>query len=396
MKRIWIVTELFYPEETSTSYILAKVANRLVKDAEVGVICGPEQYDSTREIKPDASFAPDERITILRQSAFKLNKNRLTSRLLRQIVLSVKMTVALLRRIHRGDNILIVTNPAPLMMLAAMVKRWKKNKLFVLVHDVFPENTIPAGVLKSERSITYRLLLRLFRKAYGSADVLITIGRDMQKKVKEKLGENKHDTEVVVVENWADTDAIHPQRRDDNGVIEIQYAGNVGRVQGLDEFIDTFIAADNQLLRLSIWGDGASRKRLEEKVRESGCKQIEFHGSYHRDEQERILNTCDIALVSLTDGMLGLGVPSKSYNIMAAGKPLLYIGDRTSEIALMTEESGCGYVFDSFGTELKEWLHGLSLSDKQSFSRRGLKARELAESKYSEEAILEKFSKIII
>ena len=44
--------------------------------------------------------------------------------------------------------------------------------------------------------------------------------------------------------------------------------------------------------------------------------------------------------------MYGLGVPSKSYNIMASGKPMLFIGDRQSEIALCIEEYSLGWVVE--------------------------------------------------
>ena len=42
IQRLWIVTELFPPDETSTSYILGEIANAMAKKYCVGVICGPE------------------------------------------------------------------------------------------------------------------------------------------------------------------------------------------------------------------------------------------------------------------------------------------------------------------------------------------------------------------
>lgn len=54
-----------------------------------------------------------------------------------------------------------------------------------------------------------------------------------------------------------------------------------------------------------------------------------------RSQQNDFLNACDIGIVTLNDGMYGLGVPSKSYNIWAAGKPILYIGDDNSGNSFM-------------------------------------------------------------
>lgn len=75
-------------------------------------------------------------------------------------------------------------------------------------------------------------------------------------------------------------------------------------------------------------GDGALKDKLIKYVEEIGLtNKINFFGNYSREEQNKILNYTDIALVTLSKGMYGLGVPSKTYNILAAGKPILFIGD---------------------------------------------------------------------
>jgi colanic acid biosynthesis glycosyl transferase WcaI len=50
--------------------------------------------------------------------------------------------------------------------------------------------------------------------------------------------------------------------------------------------------------------------------------------------------------MALLPGMLGVSVPSRSYNILAAGKPILGVLNRESEIALMIEEEGIGWVVE--------------------------------------------------
>lgn len=82
-------------------------------------------------------------------------------------------------------------------------------------------------------------------------------------------------------------------------------------------------------MAFGIWGTGSAENTIKEKVLEYGMEnQVSFHGTYFRSEQQKVLNSCDIALVRLVEGMYGLGVPSKTYNILAAGKPILYIGER--------------------------------------------------------------------
>lgn len=61
IQRLWIVTELFPPDETSTSYILGEIANAMAKKYCVGVICGPEIYDKRKALDINNKFNLDEK-----------------------------------------------------------------------------------------------------------------------------------------------------------------------------------------------------------------------------------------------------------------------------------------------------------------------------------------------
>ena len=91
-----------------------------------------------------------------------------------------------------------------------------------------------------------------------------------------------------------------------------------------------------------------------------------------------MLSACDIAVVTLQDGMYGLGVPSKTYNILAAGRPILFFGPSNSEIELLVREKGVGYC---------QWPDKW---DKHELAEMGVRARKLAIDEYSKEAILNK------
>ena len=62
--------------------------------------------------------------------------------------------------------------------------------------------------------------------------------------------------------------------------------------------------------------------------------------------------------------MYGLGVPSKVYNSMSAGLPILYVGDEGSEIDRYIKNYNIGWSFNWSQIEsLKEFLNNLSLDD---------------------------------
>ena len=85
--------------------------------------------------------------------------------------------------------------------------------------------------------------------------------------------------------------------------------------------------ASNEELHVDFYGGGAIEEDMIEYVKKEGMQNVSFHGTYLREEQNKILNSCDLAVIALAKGMYGLGVPSKTYNILAAGKPILYMGD---------------------------------------------------------------------
>jgi hypothetical protein len=90
--------------------------------------------------------------------------------------------------------------------------------------------------------------------------------------------------------------------------------------------------------------------------------------------------------------MFGLGVPSKAYNIMAAGKPILFLGPKNGEIYRLVKDNDIGWAFDwSEQDKVISLINSFSTGQVKSFSEMGKKARLLIEKKYSENNQLDKF-----
>lgn len=393
-KTLWIISELFPPDETSTAFILGEIANVMAKKYEVKVICGPEIYDKRKKTDPNNKFVLDPQISVTHVKGVDLDKNTFFGKAMRFAVISRQLYKSAKRNIKEGDKVLLVTNPAPVVALVSKLRKKRNFELNMLVHDVFPENTAPAG-LKLPK-FAYNILKNIFDKAYSRVDRLIAIGRDMKQVVEQKVGRFQHQPKTIIIENWADIENIKPTQREGDGRIVIEYAGNIGRGQGLKPFIDNLVEANNNSLQFDLYGTGAVEDKLKRVVQEKGIKNISFKGPYFRSEQNRVLNSCDLALVTLAEGLFGLGVPSKTYNIMASGKAILYIGHPKSEIALLVKEKNIGFVFppeDNKG--IQDFLAKLSESRINEIREMGIRARKIAEEEYSKEYILEKFKRTI-
>jgi glycosyltransferase involved in cell wall biosynthesis len=401
-RTFWVVTELFFPEETSTAYIMTKISQHVARTRNVHVICGPSSYQESKIVATEGEEL--ENIKITRVKARELDKDKLLQRILRLITLSLKLSFKLLNKAEKGDDVLLVTNPAPLLLLAVIICKIRGLKCYTIVHDVFPENMVAANLIKKD-SIPYKILRRIFNNAYSKMMVLLVLGRDMKLLFEEKLGKYVPKPTIHVVENWADTETIMPESKDGNQLIRgldienkiiFQFAGNIGRVQGLIELFSIIRDVKNPLLHFLFIGEGALKKDLQQFIVLHDLKNISMLGSFPRSRQQEFLNATDVGIVSLQDDMLGLGVPSKTYNILAAGKPVLYIGDSAGEIGLMINEHNVGWCFkQQERQQLLDFFNGFSAASLNELTAKGERARDLAVNVYAKAIILDKYAKIL-
>lgn len=396
-KKYWIVSQLFYPNETSTGFVMTKIAEKILDIGEVNVICGPANYQSSALSNANGL---DDRIRIHRIKAPSWDKNNLFLRVINFIIITITISWKILFEVKRGDMLILVTNPPILIVLVAMIKQLKRFQMFIILHDIFPENLAVTGII-SRNSVFYKLLLRLFNTSYNKADHLIVCGTDMKDVVTKKV---RSSMSITVITNWADHEEIFPfyidrdeyLKRDLKDKIVIEFAGNIGRVQGLDKFLELFIKVNNPDLVLLIIGDGAYKRKLLQMKQVYPTTQVIFIDSKPRLEQKYFLNACDIGLVTLSEGMYGLGVPSKVYNIFAAGKPVLYIGDTDSEVSryIMEHQSGWAFSWDQV-VEIELFLKNFNIDKIEEINQKGIIARSLVESQFTKEYILNQYNSVL-
>ena len=390
---LWIISELFPPEETSTGYIMGEIANAMTKKYNVKVICGPEFYDVKKKGVSSNLQSIDDCIELMRVAPVKENKGNKLSRIKKFLLMSWRLYKVARKKINKEDHVLMVSNPFPLIVLMGYLRRKRDFNLSMLVHDVFPEG------LYTEMNIpswAYSVTERVFNKAYSSVDTLISIGRDMNDILERKCYGHKHQPKIVTIENWGDVEGIKPKERVKDGFIKIQYAGNIGKAQGVGEFVELLHEAGNKVIHFGIWGTGSMEERIKKRVTELGLvEQVQFYGPYSRNQQTEVLNDSDLSLVTLVKGMYGLGVPSKAYNILAAGKPILYIGEKGTEIWRTVEDQKIGYCFEpNDSTGIIDLLKALTCDDLSELRAKGDRARKLVENRYSKEVILSKYQNL--
>lgn len=386
-KNIWLVSELFYPETISTGYIMTEIAKSLSKDYQVSVVCGPEFYEEKGE---NIEVKPLPNISIHRIQSKGYNKNSFISRAIGHFKVTYKMLQLMKRKMPKDAEVLMVTNPVLLLVLTSFVVRRRKWKMKVLVHDVFPENLVISGFLKSNKSFAFGIMKRIFNSAFKKMDTLIVLGRDMQKLFEQK--KNSKDG-IVIIENWADTKNISPRPITETAHKKLLFAGNMGRLQGLEILLEALKETETKPYTFTFIGSGALDKYIETFMKEHRTTHIEKYGWIPREEQDEFMADATIGVVTLKKDMYGLGVPSKFYNLLAAGKPIFYIGDINSEVHLVLQDYQIGWFAEAGNIEMiKETIEKIANADRDIINTYSQNARLLAEGVYSKNVILTKFS----
>ncbi|MBU6229180.1 MAG: glycosyltransferase family 4 protein, partial [Cyanobacteria bacterium REEB459] len=397
--RVIVVSELFYPEEMSTAYIMTCIADHISEDNEVLVITGAEFYTGKNR-KSSLNKLNTNRFSVRRVFIPKLSKDKLISRTLRLAILSVSLAITTMTHLKSEDILFSVTNPAPLVIFLAIVKKIKKASYILLVHDVFPENAVASGVIRHD-SLIFKVVRYIFNWAYKMPDLIIAIGRDMAEIIESKIdldGKQK----IKIIENWSDLSVVKPISRWKSripelgleGKIVIQYAGNIGRAQGILDFVRSVRLVNNDCIHFLYVGRGAHHSELKEEL--NGTENASVLDAFRRNEQAIVLGSCDIALVILGKGMYGLGVPSKTYNIMASGKPILFLGPKNSEIYRLINDFDIGWTFDWGDLSLvNKFINSIKFSDLTNIQSKGIRARKVAERFYNKELAMKKFRESI-
>lgn len=399
-KRVWLVSEVFYPDtDIATANIATEIALKFRDDFEVHVICGPQDYERKNAIQ-QASALPG--IHIHRWKYFNYNKNHTFKRLLRVVGISLGLFL-LGFKIKKGDKAFVISNPAFITPLYAFLKWCKGFRYFLLMHDVFPENLVTGGYVK-DSSVLYKITRKLFIKSRLACDKIIVIGRDMKELLMRNFPSSRGQ-DIVIIPNWADIDAIFPLQQQQNPLAEklgvtnklvILFAGNHGILQNLKAFLEIIKNTSNSELHFVFAGGGATKKDLESFVQSNRLQNVSFLPPFPRAENNHILNACHIGLVSLTDELYGVGVPSKSYNILGAGKPILFLGNTQTEIAQFVLEHDLGWAFSySEKDKASAFLDSLSSDYLGVIQAKGRKGRQLVEKEYSKAFVLNKLADLM-
>lgn len=399
-KTLWVVTELYYPEETSTGYYLTRIAEGLADDFEVKVLCGQPNY-SARGVRASKREI-HENVEIFRAFGTTLDKNIIIFRLINMLTLSLSIFFKAIFHIKKGEQVLVVTTPPTLPFISAFAALFRGASYVLLIHDNYPEILVAVDKAKQD-SLFVNVLNYCNRWLYKYASKIIVVGRDMKELVGRKT--EGLDIPIETIPNWAELEQVEPLPRRNNKMLRelnlndkfvFLYAGNMGYPNDLESIVWCAEKLKNdERFQFIFLGAGVKKSWLEKEVRDKNLINITILKPRPRSEQKEFLNACDVALVSLVKKMWGVSMPSRTYNILAAGKPILALSEKNSELARVVEEDGVGWNVSPNEKEiLLETIYRI-FDERQTLFEKGEKARKSALENYSLKTAVSRYRKVL-
>ena len=299
--------------------------------------------------------------------------------------------------IHRRPAAIIsMSPPLTLGLTGWLASRMRFTTAIFNIQDVFPDAAIETGAITNTRIIAAARWLE--RVSYQRSDAVVVLSDDLRDNVVAKVS-SRHVNKIKVIPNFVDADRIVPMDRmtayrselNIGDELVVMYAGNVGYSQSLTMLL--YAAKQMPHITFVINGDGAARAELESQA--AGFSNIRFAGYQPRDRVGEVLASGDVHVVPLRTGLGAVSVPSKTYSILAAARPVVAAIDAGTEVTRILEQSGAGVSVAPDNEEVFTSALQSMVANIENAREQGRKGREWVETHVSPSAVAHSYLALI-
>ena len=339
-----LLNQCFYPDVVATAQHLTDLATELsARGHDVTVIASDRGYDN-----PQARFPRHEswrNIRIIRLPSLPLGKS---SRWQRALNFASFMIVCASRLLvmRRFDVVVALTSPPLISFLGALFVRLKGGKLCFWVMDLNPDEAIAAGWLH-DRSIVARMLKRMLGYSLKLADRTIVLDRFMQERV---IAKGATAERVAIIPPGSIDDAVkfsidgREAFRHEHGFADrfvVMYAGNHSPCHPLDTLLEAALRLKTREdVAFCFVGGGSEYAKVKQFAIRHELSNVKCLPYQPLNELSNSLSAADLHVVVMGDEFVGIVHPSKIYNLMAVGAPVLYVGPEVSHINDIATQNG--------------------------------------------------------
>ncbi len=347
--RLLVINRYFHPDRSATAQLLTDLVETAVTEGFATTVFASRQlYTDPGAGLPARQGHAGARVR--RLWATRSGRLCLPGRALDCATFCWSAFWALLTSARPGDVIVAKTDPPLLSVIAWAVARLKGARLVNWCQDLFPEAAAAVGV-RFATGTSGRVLRALRNASLGGAAINVAVCDSMAARLR---AEGIAPDRITVIHNWADGAHVRPLAPEDNRLRQqwglgdrfvIGYSGNLGRVHEVETLVELMDRLDDEPgLVFLLVGAGAGYERLKRRAGQRSLANLMLRPYQSLERLRESLTAPDLHIVSLRPECEGLVMPSKLYGALAAGRPVLAIGDPAGDVARLVRAHGAGLV----------------------------------------------------
>lgn len=247
-------------------------------------------------------------------------------------------------------DVAFVDSTPPIQGLKMPLIKWLKRKPTIYnVQDIFPDSLVGTG-LTHEGSLIWKIGRIVEKITYRYADKIIVISEDFKKNI---MAKGVPEDKIVVVYNWVDQNKVVDVPREENKLFDIYgldrskfyitYNGNIGLTQNMDMLLDVAkeLQEEYEDIHFVLVGNGAYLDEVKRKVADQQLENVHLLPFQPYEDISHVFSLGDASLVISKPGVGANSVPSKTWSIMSASRPVLANFDE-NELKTIIENNHCG------------------------------------------------------
>lgn len=247
-------------------------------------------------------------------------------------------------------DVAFVDSTPPIQGLKMPLIKWLKRKPTIYnVQDIFPDSLVGTG-LTHEGSLIWKIGRMVEKITYRYADKIIVISEDFKKNI---MAKGVPEDKIVVIYNWVDQNKVVDVPREENKLFEIYgldrskfyitYNGNIGLTQNMDMLLEVAkeLQEEYEDIHFVLVGNGAYLDEVKRKVADQQLENVHLLPFQPYEDISHVFSLGDASLVISKPGVGANSVPSKTWSIMSASRPVLANFDE-NELKTIIENNHCG------------------------------------------------------
>ena len=351
--KILLLPAYFYPEQAASSYLGDNIRQAMCEaDCELELYAPMPTRGISKEVREEYKKRKlehwhDGRLEIHRFSMYAEGKNPILRALRYVFCWCAQFWKGL--RAKDIDLIYLASTPPIQGVLGGLLKKIKKVPFVYNLQDIFPDSLAGTGLAK-KGGLLWKIGRVIENFTYRNADKIIVISEDFKRNI---MAKGVPEEKIVVVYNWVDEEAVKHVPREENKLFDaygldrkkfyITYSGNIGLTQNMDMLLEVAkeLETEEPDIQFVLIGEGAYKKRVQEIIAEKNIGNVALLPFQPYEDISHVFSLGDAGLVISKPGVGENSVPSKTWSILSASRPVLANFDE-NELKTIVAENQCG------------------------------------------------------